>query len=93
LVGFDVTNQINVRIPKRKRVIAMTRDTCSKRNIYLAELREQSLRINHEARMSNVHGITNAQIVGRLCQTPRRFAETPYNDPGFVILSAFVICR
>jgi hypothetical protein len=29
LVGFDVTNQINVRIPKRKRVIAMTRDTCA----------------------------------------------------------------
>jgi hypothetical protein len=38
-------------------------------------------------------GTRNAsgEIVGRLCQTPRRFAETPYNHSGFVINSSFVI--
>jgi hypothetical protein len=34
---------------------------------------------------------SNEQIVGRLCQTPWRFAETPYRYSGFVILSSFVI--
>ena len=41
--------------------------------------------------MSNDETNPNDEIVGRLCQTPRRFAETPYNS-GFVIRhSSFVI--
>jgi len=35
--------------------------------------------------------ISNKEIVGRLCQTPWRFAETPYKYSGFVIRSSFVI--
>jgi hypothetical protein len=42
-----------------------------------------------EGRMSKEAQNPNDEIVGRLCQTPRRFAETPYNY--FVIISSFVI--
>jgi hypothetical protein len=46
---------------------------------------------NDESLMTKNGGKSNEQIVGRLCQTPWRFAETPYNYSGFVILSSFVI--
>jgi hypothetical protein len=33
----------------------------------------------------------NDQLVGRLCQTPWRFAETPYNHSSVVIDASYVI--
>gem|GEM_PF-6012699 len=42
--------------------------------------------------MSNDETNLNLEIVGRLCQTPRRFAETPYNL-CFVIFDVLICCK
>ena len=41
--------------------------------------------------MTNDELMTKSEIVGRLCQTPRHFTETPHNCP-FLRPSAFA-CR
>jgi hypothetical protein len=47
--------------------------------------------MNAEIRMTNDETTPNRKIVGRLCQTPWRFAETPYNYQRLDIPSAFGI--
>jgi hypothetical protein len=44
-----------------------------------------------ECRMTKEFRKPDDQLVGRLCQTPWRFAETPYNHSSFVISSSFVL--
>src|SRR5439155_9498650 len=46
---------------------------------------------NEEIGMTNDELMTKSEIVGRLCQTPRHFTETPHNCP-FLRPSAFA-CR